>query len=71
MDILRKAAEETGKKLVTEETGGEAIRIFSTDGHESVMSTGMDKVHSTGEQISINDMVKAAEFVIAIIRSIS
>ena len=73
MDILRKAAEETGIKLVTEETGGGSdTNIFNGMGIESVdVSTGMDKVHSTGEQISINDMVKAAEFVIAIIRSIS
>lgn len=73
MDILRKAAETAGIGLITEETGGGSdTNIFNGMGIESVdVSTGMDKVHSTGECISINDLVKAAEFTVSIIRSVS
>ena len=73
MDILRKAAVSAGIKLIPEETGGGSdTNIFNGMGIESVdVSTGMDKVHSTEERISINDMVKAAELVVSIIRSVS
>jgi tripeptide aminopeptidase len=73
MDILRKAAESADIKLIPEETGGGSdTNIFNGMGIESVdVSTGMDKVHSTDERISIRDMVKAAEFVVSIIRSVS
>jgi tripeptide aminopeptidase len=73
MDILRKAAEDAGVPLVTEETGGGSdTNIFNGKGIQSVdVSTGMQKVHSTEECISISDMVKAAGFVVSIIRSVS
>ena len=73
MDILRRAAGDAGLSLVTEETGGGSdTNIFNEKGIESVdVSTGMQKVHSTEECITINDMVKAAEFVVSIIRSVS
>lgn len=73
MGILERAAENAGISLIAEETGGGSdTNIFNEKGVESVaVSSGMQKVHSTEECISINDMVKAAEFVVSIIRSVS
>lgn len=73
MGILERAAENAGISLIAEETGGGSdTNIFNEKGIESVaVSSGMQKVHSTEECISINDMVKAAEFVVSIIRSVS
>jgi len=73
MDILRKAADDAGIVLLPEETGGGSdTNIFNEKGIESVdLSTGMDKVHTTDECISIDNMVKAAEFAVSIIKSVS
>jgi len=73
MDILRKAADDAGVTLIPEETGGGSdTNIFNGKGIQSAdLSTGMEKVHSTEECISISNMTKAAEFVISIIRSVS
>ncbi len=72
MAILRKAAENAGIVLLPEETGGGSdTNIFNGNGIESVdISTGMEKVHSTAECISIDNMVRAAEFVLSIINSV-
>lgn len=72
ISILKKAAGEARVELKLEETGGGSdTNIFNGKGIESIdVSAGMDKVHTVEEQISIDDLVKAAEFVICIIRNI-
>ncbi len=72
MAILEKAAEDIGVKLQPEETGGGSdTNIFNGKGIESVdISTGMEKVHSTEECISIENMIKASELVLSIIKNV-
>jgi len=70
--ILQKAAQKTGVKLLLEATGGGSdTNIINGKGIKAVdISVGMDKVHSVEEQINIDDMVKATEFLVAAISSI-
>ncbi|MCX8129278.1 MAG: M20/M25/M40 family metallo-hydrolase [Clostridia bacterium] len=70
--ILQKAAEGAGVKLLLESTGGGSdTNIINGKGIEAVdISVGMDKVHSVEEQIRISDMVKAAEFLVNIIKAV-
>lgn len=72
ISILKKASTAAGIKLVLEATGGGSdTNIINSKGIQAVdISVGMDKVHSVEEQISIDDMVKAAEFLVAIIKSV-
>jgi tripeptide aminopeptidase len=72
ISIVKKAAVESGIKLVLEATGGGSdTNIVNTKGIQAVdMSIGMDKVHSVEEQININDMAKAAEFLLSIIKNV-
>jgi tripeptide aminopeptidase len=72
MGILEKAAGDIGVELIPEESGGGSdTNIFNGMGIEAVdISTGMEKVHSTEECISIDNMIKAAEFVLSIIKNI-
>ncbi|MCX7843674.1 MAG: M20/M25/M40 family metallo-hydrolase [Clostridia bacterium] len=67
--ILKKASEASGIELRLEATGGGSdTNIVNGNGIQAVdVSIGMDKVHSVNEQIKIEDMAKAAEFLIAII----
>ncbi len=67
--ILKKAAAAANIELQLKETGGGSdTNIFNSRGIEAVdISTGMDKVHSVEECILIEDMAKAAEFVVAIV----
>ncbi|MCX7749239.1 MAG: M20/M25/M40 family metallo-hydrolase [Clostridia bacterium] len=71
-DILRKAADEVGIKLELEATGGGSdTNIINSKGIRAVdISVGMDKVHSVEEQIAIEDLVKAAQFLVAIIKNV-
>ena len=71
--ILQKAAEAVNIELLLEETGGGSdTNIYNSRGIEAVdISVGMDKVHSVEERILIDDMVKAAQFLLATIRNIS
>ena len=49
--------------------GGSDANIFNNHGIEMViMATGMEKVHTIDEQISLDDMVKASELLVEIIR---
>ncbi len=49
--------------------GGSDANIFNGHGIEMViMATGMEKVHTIDEQISVDDMVKASELLVEIIR---
>ncbi|AEV67821.1 M20/M25/M40 family metallo-hydrolase [Acetivibrio clariflavus] len=70
--ILKEASKKAGVELVLEATGGGSdTNIINSKGIKAVdVSVGMDKVHSVEEQICIDDLVKAAEFLIAIITSI-
>lgn len=70
--VLKSAANEAGLNLILEATGGGSdTNIVNGKGIQSVaVSVGMDKVHSVEEQININDMVKATEFLVAIIKSV-
>ncbi|MCX7710507.1 MAG: M20/M25/M40 family metallo-hydrolase [Clostridia bacterium] len=70
--ILRKAAEKSGIELKLEATGGGSdTNIINGKGIQAVdISIGMDKVHSVEEQINIEDMVKAAEFLVSIVTSV-
>lgn len=70
--ILRKAAQKTGIELILEATGGGSdTNIINGKGIQAVdLSVGMDKVHSVEEQINIDDLLKAAEFLVNIIQSV-
>lgn len=70
--ILKRAAKKAGIDLKLGATGGGSdTNIISGKGIQAVnVSVGMDKVHSVEEQISISDMVKATEFLVAIITSV-
>ncbi len=70
--ILRNAADEAGLELQLIETGGGSdTNIINGKGIEAIgMCIGMDKVHSTEEQILIDDLVKSAGFLVAIVTSI-
>lgn len=70
--ILEKAAKAAGLKLLLVETGGGSdTNIINEKGIQAVdISVGMDKVHTVEERILVDDMVKAAEFLIAIICNI-
>jgi len=70
--ILETASNKAGVELVLESTGGGSdTNIINSKGIKAVdVSVGMDKVHSVEEQICIDDLVKAAEFLVAIITSV-
>jgi len=72
INILRKAADAVKVPLALEETGGGSdTNIFNGKGIEAVnVSVGMNKVHSVDENIAIDDLVKAAEFMVAVISNI-
>lgn len=72
VDFLKNGAQKAGIELVLEATGGGSdTNNINEKGIKAVdLSVGMDKVHSVEEQINIDDMVKAAEFLTAIITSI-
>ena len=72
ISILKKASSLSGINLKLEPTGGGSdTNIINGKGIKSVdLSVGMDKVHSVEEQININDLVKSAEFVLAIVKSV-
>ncbi len=73
MGILQKAADDINIELLPEETGGGSdTNIFNAKGIESVdISVGMNQVHSVNENILIDDLVLAAEFLLSIIRNIN
>ncbi|MGE5612808.1 MAG: M20/M25/M40 family metallo-hydrolase [Bacillota bacterium] len=73
MGILKKAADEVKIELNPQATGGGSdTNIINSKGIEAVnVSVGMENVHSVEEFIVIDNLVKAAEFVLAIIKNIS
>ncbi len=51
--------------------GGSDANIFNGNGIEMViMATGMENVHTINEQIAVDDMVKASELLVEIIRRV-
>lgn len=70
--IIDRASKKVGIELKPEATGGGSdTNIINSKGIPAVdISVGMDKVHSVEEQICIDDMVKAAEFLVSIITSV-
>ena len=72
ISILKKASQLTGIELVLEATGGGSdTNIVNSKGIQAVdLSVGMDKVHSVEEQLSIDDLVKSAEYLVAVIKSV-
>jgi tripeptide aminopeptidase len=49
--------------------GGSDANIFNAGGFPTInLSTGMDQVHTTEERIAVDDLVKSAEFLLAILR---
>jgi len=49
--------------------GGSDANIFNAAGIPTInISTGMEKVHTTEERIAVDDLVKSAEFLLAILR---
>lgn len=72
ISILKKAGSESGLNLKLEATGGGSdTNIINGKGIQAVdLSVGMEKVHSVEEQIDIDNMVKAAEFLVNIIKNV-
>lgn len=72
IDILEKASRDEGLDLILESTGGGSdTNIINGKGIQAVdISVGMDKVHSVEEQICIDDLVKAAQFLVSIIKNV-
>lgn len=72
IDVLRRASAHTGIPLVLESTGGGSdTNIINGVGIPAVnVSVGMDKVHSVEEQIRIEDMIKAVEFLAAAVTNV-
>lgn len=70
--ILKRAAGKIGIDLKLGATGGGSdTNVINGKGIQAVdLSVGMDKVHSVEEQLAINDMVKAAQFLVSIITSV-
>lgn len=70
--ILKKASKSAGLELKLEATGGGSdTNIVNGKGIQAVdISVGMDKVHSIDEQIKIDDMAGAVEFLVEIIKSV-
>ena len=73
MMILKKAAADSTIELVPEATGGGSdTNVINGKGIQAVdISIGMDKVHSVEERVLVDDMVKAAGFLVSIISNIS
>lgn len=67
--LLKEAAQKAGLPLNLQATGGGSdTNVINGYGIPAVdISVGMDRVHSTGEQIRISDMEKACRFLEAII----
>ena len=70
VDLAGKAAARLKRTLRTKKSGGGSdANIFFEHGiMVGVLGTGMRDVHTTRENILLDDMVKAAELVLEIIR---
>jgi len=70
LQIIREAGAALGRpQEIRAAGGGSDANIFNGNGIEMVIvATGMDKVHTINEQIAVDDMVKASELLVEIIR---
>jgi len=68
--LARRASENLGRKIRTKQIGGgsDANVFFQRGIVTGVLGTGMHKVHTMRESISIDDMVKTTELIIEIIK---
>ena len=66
---IKAAADELQRELLfTVAGGGSDANIFCSRGRScAIIGTGMNNVHSTDESIDLNDMVRTAELVLAIL----
>lgn len=73
LNILKKGADEANLCLNLEITGGGSdTNILNSKGILACnISVGMDKVHTTSEQIKISDMVDSVRFLVSCIKNIT
>ena len=64
------AAEKLGQQLTFDIAGGGSdANIFCSYGiNTAILPTGMTKVHTTDEQIDLNDMIQLTELILAMVR---
>ncbi len=72
LKICKKAAHLVGVKHQEKATGGGSdANVFNKMGIPTVvLSTGMKNVHTCDEEINISDMVKATEYLLAIVKKV-
>jgi tripeptide aminopeptidase len=72
LDIIRKAAQSSGNELrLVSSGGGSDTNVLNVNGIPSVnVGIGMEKVHTVNEFIKIDDMVKAAQFMLEIVKAV-
>ncbi len=70
LQIIRAAGEALDRpQEIRAAGGGSDANIYNGKGIEMViLATGMDKVHTVNEQVSVEDMVKVSELLVEIIR---
>lgn len=70
LQIIQEAGTALGRpQKIQAAGGGSDANIFNGHGIEMViMATGMEKVHTINEQIAVDDMVKASELLVEVIR---
>ncbi len=70
VSLARRAAEGLGRKIYTATSGGGSdANIFARHGIiTGVLGTGCEKVHTVEEQVALDDMVRAVQLLIEIIR---
>lgn len=70
LQIIQEAGTALGRpQKIQAAGGGSDANIFNGHGIEMViMATGMEKVHTINEQIAVDDMVKASELLVEVLR---
>ena len=70
LQIIRDAGETLGRpQQIKAAGGGSDANIYNGHGIEMViMATGMTKVHTVNEQVSVNDMVMVSELLVEVLR---
>lgn len=68
--LARRAAEALGRDLRDRLGGGGSdANIFNENGIETIIiGTGMQNVHSTDEEVAVEDMAQVAEFLVEVVR---
>ncbi len=69
VQLVRQAGESLGRTIAVEAAGGGSdANIFNGHGIETViLGTGMDRVHSVEERVTVDDMVRVSELLVEII----